>query len=1101
VSIPSKWRRWVRAARYLVYCAILLAALLLAAALVLPDYLDTPAVRAEIQRVLSRTVKGEVAWEELRIRILPVPHGVLRKARIEIPAVASVSAEEATADLRLWPLLHGRIEIASITVTRPVIRVSVAPVAAAGEDKAKEKKPAADIIGLYRSAMAPVVETVRDIAPDTQVEIEDAELEVRVPDMPPMQLSKLRVRARAGARAMELEATAASQYWSFVALSAKVEHEDLSGRVSLSGANVRPQAWIERYLGKGPVGVSLAEVRLRTEARTDAKTGVEFEFDASTDSVGIARAGERLDIPDVGVRGSVRIGAQESLIGLSEVRMGGIRLTAGELRYSAKEGALSGHSGYDLDIARGMEYARRLAPATAREVLDWFQPITGRAQGRVRLAFGRAGWNVGVNIDKSDVGVQVRDFPGPVRLASGAVEVDGHKVKLDRVALLLPAGKVSIPALQYLYKDSSIAGDASFDLDVAQSLVLARRALPEENRKALADIETAAGRVEGSAKFAFGRGEWKLGVEVSKSDATLGVRQLPGPVKVARASIEAGPTSAAVRGAAISLLDASAVASVTFDDFKAGPRAAGSIAEGTVGEKFLAWVWQLAKLPERYELATPIRVTAPLFSWSPGGAVEVRATTQFDAGPGVTVDLGWASGALDIRRATIKDGRSDAELALRAKGGLLEGRYVGTLSSTSVAAVLKRAKLPPGLIAGDLNFTIDRANPRRTSASGHLKGEMLDLAALIGQPVKIERIDLATDEAALHVREATVSWAEQRMTLRGDLRRTESGPVIDAQLDSPGINLDALAPRKPKTAAEAPPPKPAAVGKDVASRLWPLPVTGRIALRADSVQRGRNRIAPVAATLSLEERRAHLDLERAELCGISLPLTIEATPLGFSASARIAAQTQRLEQTAACLSEKGILITGRFDLNAELSTQGTVAELRKNLKGTVRAEMRDGEVRKFALLGNILSLVSVSTLMEPGGPKLDARGFPYRALTLAGHFENGRFLVEEGSFQSDAVGLAATGWIDVTDFSSRLTVLVAPFSRLDQLVRKVPLVGYIIGGTFTSVPVGVSGDIRDPLVVPLGPSAVTSQILGIFERTLKLPAKLVAPLEGKEATP
>jgi hypothetical protein len=76
-------------------------------------------------------------------------------------------------------------------------------------------------------------------------------------------------------------------------------------------------------------------------------------------------------------------------------------------------------------------------------------------------------------------------------------------------------------------------------------------------------------------------------------------------------------------------------------------------------------------------------------------------------------------------------------------------------------------------------------------------------------------------------------------------------------------------------------------------------------------------------------------------------------------------------------------------------------------------------------------------------------------------------------------------------------VLVAPFSRADQLVRNVPLVGYIIGGTFTSVPVGVSGDIRNPLVVPLGPRAVTSEVLGIFERTLKLPAKLITPLETK----
>jgi hypothetical protein len=60
----------------------------------------------------------------------------------------------------------------------------------------------------------------------------------------------------------------------------------------------------------------------------------------------------------------------------------------------------------------------------------------------------------------------------------------------------------------------------------------------------------------------------------------------------------------------------------------------------------------------------------------------------------------------------------------------------------------------------------------------------------------------------------------------------------------------------------------------------------------------------------------------------------------------------------------------------------------------------------------------------------------------------------------------------------------------------VPILGYIIGGALTSVPVGVSGDIRDPRVVPLGPGAITSELVGIFERTLKLPGKLITPLEG-----
>jgi hypothetical protein len=229
-------------------------------------------------------------------------------------------------------------------------------------------------------------------------------------------------------------------------------------------------------------------------------------------------------------------------------------------------------------------------------------------------------------------------------------------------------------------------------------------------------------------------------------------------------------------------------------------------------------------------------------------------------------------------------------------------------------------------------------------------------------------------------------------------------------------------------------------------------------------------------------------------------LTIEATPQGFAASARITAQKQQLEETAHCLTDHGVLITGDFDLQADFNTEGRADELVRNLKGTVRADVREGKVMKFALLGNILSMGSVDALLEKGGPKLDDAGFPYRMITLSGHFENDRFNIEESAFRSDAVGLAATGWISVLDFQSRLTVLVAPFGRLDQVVRKVPVVGYIFGGAFTSVPVGVSGDIRDPLVVPLGPGAITSELVGIFERTLKLPGKLVAPPEGGKST-
>jgi hypothetical protein len=1212
----SNRRRWIKAARYAAYSAAALAAAAIAAALILPEILDTPAVGAGIKRKLSEAVQGEVAWDGLSIRILPSPRGVLRQARVEIPGMVSVRAEQIEAQLRFWPLLHGRAEITSVSFVRPQLRIDVAPSPPA-EEQTKE------LAAIYRSVMEPVVGLVRRFAPDTVLTVEDAIVDVRAPGMPPIEFRNLSIRARSGVKSMELEATTAGNHWNRLKLSTRIEFSSLAAKASLDVTEVKPQAWLDRYLAESPVRVEVSAANLRAQASYDASTSLECDFDVTAGEVDVLRATERVQVADAVLKGKVTADAREIAVGLDEVKLGASRLHGVKLRYAMKSSVLAGGAEFDLDLEQGMDYTRRLVPEKAGAVLAWFQPVTGRAQGsvkldygqpdwsvgveirrsdvsmqvrdlpgRVRLAggavevdrhgvkvdrvalsmpagevllstlrhsfkngttaggagfdldlamslelarrllpeedraalariqsvagraqgsvkfdFGQPNWGVGVDVRKSDVAVEIRDLPGPVRLAGGAVEVDRHGVKVDRVALSIPAGEVLLSTLRHSYKDGATTGGASFDLDVARGLELVRRALPQENRDALARIQTAAGRIHGNARFAVGRGEWNFGVDLLKSDASFGIRQLPGPIKIGELSLDAGPASMTIQRASVSLLDASVVASMTLDEFDAGTRARGAIAEGTIGEKFLAWAWHSARLPPHFEPATPVRIAVPRIEWRPGGALEVQATAQFDAGSSAAVDLGWSAGALDIRRATIKDGRSDAELALRAKGSLLEGRYAGSLHSTSVAAVLKRAKVPSGAVAGDLRFTIDREHPQRMSADGHLKGEELDLAWLIGRPVKIERIDLASDETALHVREATVDWAGQRATLRGELRRSASGPVIDAQLDSPGVILDALLPREDKTGAE----KPSAAGglskqaTDEAgelSRLWPLPVTGRIAVRSEFIQTGRLKFAPVAATLVLEERRARFDLTQAQLCGISHPMTIEATPGGFTASAQITAQKQPLELAAQCLTDRHVLITGDFDFKADLSAQGKLGDLARNLKGTVRAEAREGKVMKFALVGNILSMTNVAALFEQGGPKLDDAGFPYRTITVSGHFEKDRFIVDESAFRSDAVGLAATGWVSVLDYQSRLSVLVAPFSRIDRLARAVPIFGYVLGGALTSVPVGVSGDIRDPLVVPLGPSAITSELVGIFERTLKLPGRLITPFEGsREAQP
>jgi len=92
--------------------------------------------------------------------------------------------------------------------------------------------------------------------------------------------------------------------------------------------------------------------------------------------------------------------------------------------------------------------------------------------------------------------------------------------------------------------------------------------------------------------------------------------------------------------------------------------------------------------------------------------------------------------------------------------------------------------------------------------------------------------------------------------------------------------------------------------------------------------------------------------------------------------------------------------------------------------------------------------------------------------------KDGKFLLVEGTMDAPSMGIAATGEIDLLRREEDLKVLVSPFGTVDAVVRKIPVVGYILGGTLVSIPVAVRGDLSDPKVTPLEAAAVGKGLLG-----------------------
>jgi len=102
--------------------------------------------------------------------------------------------------------------------------------------------------------------------------------------------------------------------------------------------------------------------------------------------------------------------------------------------------------------------------------------------------------------------------------------------------------------------------------------------------------------------------------------------------------------------------------------------------------------------------------------------------------------------------------------------------------------------------------------------------------------------------------------------------------------------------------------------------------------------------------------------------------------------------------------------------------------------------------------------------------------------------------MEECSIDGASMGIACEGAIDLVEKKMNLLILVAPFKTVDRIVDILPLIGGVLGGKLISIPFRAKGDLDDPTIYALPPTAVGSGILGILERTLKLPIPIIQPV-------
>jgi hypothetical protein len=381
---------------------------------------------------------------------------------------------------------------------------------------------------------------------------------------------------------------------------------------------------------------------------------------------------------------------------------------------------------------------------------------------------------------------------------------------------------------------------------------------------------------------------------------------------------------------------------------------------------------------------------------------------------------------------------------------------------------------------------------------GDMQSLIIDSKALV-KPVTVESgsFELTTEvngdvpRKKIKFNPTKLTWADSRLTFAGDIGLVEE----DTHLDS-SISTDVSTWSQLEILLDYIEKKGSKPGRTTSNGG----VRGTLKILTDKFVYDTFAVEPLKAEVTFEPQKAVIAIQQASLCGIDIRGLLNVYEQTLEVYLVPSAVDQNLAPSAACITGEQQTATGSFNLSGELLAKSKPEDFQRSLSGALSFTAKDGRIFRLGLLAKILSILNVTEIYRGEVPDLTGEGFAYREMTASAEIKGGKILMQQCSIDGVSMGIACDGDIDFVEKKMDLTVLVAPFRTVDRIVDLIPLVGHVLGGKLISIPFKAKGDLKDPSVIPLSPMAVGSEVLGILERTLKLPITIIQPIfsEGKD---
>ncbi len=1071
----------------------ILLALLAALVLLGPLLLNTKAVRDLATAELERRTGIHLSYARAEVTLFPRPRVVVRGASIDVPGLAAGTVATLQVDLELIPLLRGTVRNGAILLEAPDFRVRIPP-------RAKPEK--AFSLEEFEGNLSSLLDTLRRSAPAMVVTVRNGRLEISDGDGPIVSLRELNARVGFPPERMTLQLRCTSGFWEDLSIESSLHPEGLRGDTHVETARFRVRDFVSRIAPGAVPWLRETVVSLRGRIETEGLRKLE----ARATVAGSTFTVPKIDLTLVDVGGEVSLsGGILTGQGLS-ARLGNSRVREGTLRMgiTGRDAPFHADLPADADLAELQPLLRRLVRNERfREEIDRVHGVRGTASGRLTLGERLSSIRPTVALASVDLAGKYDPIPFPIAIRGGKASYDGVSFAVTDLRGNLGGstfsgltGRLDLgnpPAISIRGGTARIALEEVYPW-IASLDGIRNAVKPVRSVQGVAEIATLS--CDGPLREP---GAWRFEAGGSVENLEVDTSLLPGPVTIPRGRFRILPEELSFTDVEASLLDTTFRGGVQVRGHRKGVDQVAASLHGRVEAEAAKWAFASIEVPHPYAPKAPFTVTGSTFSWEKGGAVVVDATLAWPEGPDISLSLRKTPETLSVDPLVIRDEASDAKVAFHLEPGTAKVKFTGTLSSSTVGKVVPVQVRSGQRIQGEMEAVLDRGNPERSSALGTLEVDDLAIPWKPLAPLAIRHVSFSAEGRKVRVASSDLAWDNVPFSLIGTAEFGGEKVVADLDLSAGDIDVDKLA-RSIRPEGSG---KPEAGAPGVAESLQEgtakppgsprLPVQGVLRFRAASLSHGSLTWRPVRAEAEIGEDRLRFALSEANLCGVSTlgTLTLDAT--GPAIELAVSAAGEDVEATMMCLSGKKVSLTGTYGASVRLAGKGTGEALLRSLRGPGELTLKDGRINKMTFLSRVFSYLNVTELLRGKLPDLGKEGFPYRTLVVRGEAKDGKFLLGELTMDAPSMGIAATGEVDFLRREEDLKVLVSPFGTVDAVVRKIPVLGYILGGTLVTIPVAVRGDINDPKVTPLDPAAVGEGLLGIVERTLKAPVHILSP--------